>query len=59
MYNLRDIFTVNTKKQLYNSFIFPYIDYCVEAWGRTYQSNVNLVYIIVYISNKKNFQHTS
>ena len=29
MSNLRNIFTVNTMKQLYNSFIFPYIDYCL------------------------------
>ena len=46
MHNLRDISTVNTMKQLYNSFIFPYIDYCLEAWGRTYPSNVNPVYVM-------------
>ena len=27
MYNIRDIFTVNTMKQLPNYLIFPYIDY--------------------------------
>ena len=32
MYYLRDIFTVDTMKQLYNSIIFPYIDYCPEVW---------------------------
>ena len=31
-------------KQLYNSFIFPYIDYCLEVWCRTYPSNVNTVF---------------
>ena len=46
MYNLRDIFTVNTMKQLYNSFIFSYIDYYHEVWGRTYPSNVNPVYVM-------------
>ena len=46
MYNLRGIFTVISMKQLYNSFIFPYIDYCLEAWRRTYPSNVNPVYVI-------------
>ena len=46
MYNLGDIFTVNTMKQLYNSFIFPYIDYCLEVWGRAYPSNVNPAYVM-------------
>ena len=46
MHNLRDIFTVNTMKLIYNSLIFPYIDYCLEAWGRTYPSNVNPVYVM-------------
>ena len=46
MYGLRNIFTVNTMKQLYDSLIFPYIDYCLEVWGRTYPSNVNPVYIM-------------
>ena len=46
MYNLRYIFTVNTMKQHYNCFIFPYIDYCLEGWGRTYSRDVNSVYIM-------------
>ena len=46
MYNLGGIFMVNTMKQLCNSFIFQYIDYCLEAWGRTYPSNVNSVYVM-------------
>ena len=46
MYSLRDIFTINIMTQLYNSFICPYIDYCLEVWGRTYPSNVNPVYIM-------------
>ena len=45
---------VNTIKQLYNSFIFPYIDYCLELSGRTYPSNVNEVYIMQK-KNKENF----
>ena len=46
MHNLRDIFTVNTMKQLGNYFLFPYIHYCLEVWDITYQSNVNSVYIM-------------
>ena len=38
--------TVSTMKQLYNSSIFPYIDHCVEVWGRIYPSNVNPVYVM-------------
>ena len=33
-------------KQHYNCFIFPYIDYFLEVWGRTYPSNVNAVYVM-------------
>ena len=55
---------VNTMKQLYNSFIFPYIDYCLEVWGRTYPSNVNPVYVmqkkaIRVIFNAHNNEHTN
>ena len=46
MYNLRDILKVNTMKQLYDSFIFPNIYYCLEEWHRTYPSNVNPVYVM-------------
>ena len=38
------LYTINAKKQLYNSFIFLYIDYCLKLLGRTYPSNVHLVY---------------
>ena len=44
IYDLREIFTANTMKQLRNSFLFPYIDYYLEVFGRTYPSNVNPVY---------------
>ena len=57
MYNLRDILAVNTMKQLYDSFIFPYIDYCLEVLGRTYPNNVNPV-CNAEKSNKNNFQCT-
>ena len=40
---LRDMFSVNTMKQLYNSLNFQYVDHCLEEWGRIYQSNVNSV----------------
>ena len=33
-------------KQLYNSYIFPYIDYCLEVWDGSYLSNVDSVYIM-------------
>ena len=46
--SLGDIFTVNTMKQLNNSFIFSYIDYCHRAWGRTYQNSVNSIYIMLH-----------
>ena len=46
MYNLRDIFTVNTMTQFYNSFIFQYIYYYLGIWGGTYPCNVNSAYIM-------------
>ena len=54
---------MNTIKQLYNSFIFPYIDYCLEVWGRTYLSNVNPIYVmhkkaIIIILNAHYNEHT-
>ena len=48
MYGLRDIFTINIMTQLYNSLIFSYIDYCLEAWGRTYLEVWGRTYLEVW-----------
>ena len=59
MHNLRDIFMVNTMRQVYNSFIFQYVDYCLKVRGRTYPSNFNSVYVIKKKSIRRifNVQH--
>ena len=46
MYNLKESLTVKSMKLLYNSLVFPYINYCLEVWGTTYQSNIHSVYIM-------------
>ena len=46
MYNLREMLPVNSLKLLYNSLVFPYIDYCLEVWGNTYHTNLNSVFIM-------------
>ena len=64
MYNLIDMLTVNTMRQLNNSFIFPYIDYCLEVWGGTYPGNINPVYVMQkkamrIIFNAHYYEHTN
>ena len=35
MYNARKYLKRNTLINLYHSYIYPYLIYCIEAWGNT------------------------
>lgn len=58
LYNVKEILSVQSMKLLYNSLVFPYINYCLEVWGNTYQSNTHPIFVmqkkairVVYNSN--------
>ena len=38
IYKARRLLNENTLKTLYYSFIYPYLHYCIIAWGNTYIS---------------------
>ena len=38
LYKCRRLFTHETLLTLYNSFVFPYFNYCVSVWGNTFSS---------------------
>ena len=59
MHKSRDMTTVNTMKQLRNSFIFPYIDYCLEVWGRTCPVYVMQKKAMRIILNAHHNEHTN
>ena len=46
MYNLKEVLSVKSMKLLYNSLVFPYINYCLEVWGNTYQSNIHPIFVM-------------
>ena len=53
----------NSLKQLYNSFIYPYLNYCIIVWGNTCQTHLLPLIrlqkrIIRMISGVKKYDHT-
>ena len=40
LYKAKQILSYNSLYTLYNTLIQPYLTYCVEVWGNTYQSNI-------------------
>ena len=52
MYKCRNYFDKETMRNLYFSFIYPYLTYCVEIWGNACNIHldpiVNLLKIYLY-----------
>ena len=46
MYRVRHLLTNTTLYNLYCTLILPYLNYCCEAWGNTYKSRIQPLYII-------------
>ena len=46
MYRGRHILTNTALYNLYCTLILPYLNYCCEAWGNTYKSRIQPLYII-------------
>ena len=40
LYKAKNDLNYNSLYMLYNTLILPYLTYCVEVWGNTYQSNL-------------------
>ena len=64
MYKLRDFVPMNILRNLYFSFIYPYLNYCVIVWGHTNKIYLEKISIlqkrVVRIINGANFlDHTN
>ncbi len=46
MYRVRHLLTNTALYDLYCTLILPYLNYCCEAWGNTYKSRIQPLYII-------------
>ena len=42
----RNLLDKNTLRNIYFTFIYPYLIYCIEIWGNTNDTHLNLVIII-------------
>ena len=40
MHNMRNLLNENTLRTIYCSLFLPYLNYCSEVWGNTYQTNL-------------------
>ena len=36
--HVKTLFSDKTQLALYNSFVYPYLNYCIPVWGNTYES---------------------
>ena len=43
MYKVKYLLDTSALLTLYNSLILPYLNYCVEAWGNTYTTNLSRI----------------
>ena len=64
LYKARDLLNYHSLYMLYNSLILPYLTYCVEVWGNTYQNNLKSLITIqkkaIRIVHKVGYQdHTN
>ena len=46
MHRVRHLLTNTALYNLYCTLILPYLNYCCEAWGNTYKSRIQPLYII-------------
>ena len=46
LYRVRHLLTNTAVYNLYCTLILPYLNYCCEAWGNTYKSRIQPLYII-------------
>ena len=63
LYKLKDILPLRPLKDLYNTLVLPYLNYCVTAWGAASFSAINTIYLlqkklIRIISNEDYLAHT-
>ena len=56
LYKAKQILNYNSLYTLYNTLVQPYLTYCVEVWGNTYQSNLQPIVIIKKKSTTNNTQ---
>ena len=45
LYKLRKMLPLKTCINYYNAFILPYLSYCIEIWGGTYETHLSPLYL--------------
>ena len=63
MYRLRSYLPQSTMTSIYYSLVYPYLNYCVQVWGGTYQCHLNRIEIlqkraIRIVNNAQFYSHT-
>ncbi len=64
MRRVKHILNFKSLLLLYYAFVFPYLNYCVEVWGNTYNTNLHPLIIlqkrtICIVCNVKHNEHTN
>ena len=64
IYKARKILSTSSLYTLYCTLILPYLNYCIENWGNTHESNISKIFLkqkraIRIICRAKFYDHTS
>ena len=43
LYKIRHLFSKTWRLKLYNTFILPYLNYCISVWRSTYPTNLKII----------------
>ena len=46
MYKARQYLTKASLVNLYYSYVYPYLTYCIEVWGCTYQTHLQCLFLL-------------
>ena len=61
--SIKSFIPLNVLKSLYYSFVYPYIHYCIAAWGGTWSTHLQPLRILqkraIRVINKKPYLHPS
>ena len=63
LYKCKPLLNENAMRMLYNAIIYPYFTYCIEVWGSTYSSYIDIISkiqkrAIRTITNARKYDHT-
>ena len=58
MYKARQYLNKSSLVNLYYSYVYPYLAYCIEVWGCAYPTHLQCLFLLHYITFSHYLAHT-